>query len=243
MINIAICDDERSECNLMEQYIYKIVDKNEDMDLSVFESGIEFMKSLELNCDYDIILLDYELDGCDGRSIGMRIRELGNHNSIIIYVSNHSEAIFDLLDADIFNFIKKPIDYGRFEQVFLAALNNAKSNDKKLKVKIGKHDIYIDMREIIYIESIWRQVNIHTSKQEYLVYAKLDEIEKKLKIPSKIFVRISKSYVVNLNFVKEVGAKSIIMDDDSKFEISHSYSDSFKDHYYLYLRRRNLWIY
>lgn len=177
MLRIAICDDEIDECKEIEQYIYQVADARFELNVCVFDSSSAFYDSLEKDCGYDIVFLDYEMAPYDGREIGIRIRDLGNMGCSIIYVSNHSEMIFELLDSQLFHFIEKPIEPDKFEKVFLSALNKATGSDNCLQVKVGKRYMMIPLREIVYVESEWRQVNIHTVHTKYQVYGKLDEIE------------------------------------------------------------------
>ena len=60
---------------------------------------------------------------------------------------------------------------------------------------------------------------------------KLDEVEAQLEQMNIKFLRISKSYLVNVNYVKEFRYEKVVMDDGKEFKIGPRYKDKIRKSY------------
>ncbi|MCJ7933715.1 MAG: LytTR family transcriptional regulator [Chryseobacterium sp.] len=66
----------------------------------------------------------------------------------------------------------------------------------------------IGFHEILYVESIKDYVNIRTENNEFIVLDTLKSMEDQL---SEKCVRVHKSFIVNLDKIKSIGAKKVIL--------------------------------
>lgn len=65
MVKIAICDDNLTMCNTIEDFVYMIKQYNTECD--VYQDGQELIYAYEKNKErYDIIFLDIEMNELDG---------------------------------------------------------------------------------------------------------------------------------------------------------------------------------
>lgn len=239
MLQIAICDDDLDDCNLIFNYINTIMEGcSESYEIYKFHGGKEFLVAITSGAVYDIAFLDYEMEEINGLRLGMELRSNENRQSLLIYVSSHSEMIFQLLDTYIFNFIEKPISYEKFEEVFLKAYRKVTDNNVRIRISINRNDYFIEKQEIILVESLWRQLKIHTTGQEYMIYGKLDEFEKETVSPFHNFIRVQKSFLLNFDYASDVGRQYVKLNDGIEIKISDAYLKRFQEDYHTYLRRR-----
>ena len=91
----------------------------------------------------------------------------------------------------------------------------------------------LDYRDILYLESRGHRVVIHLVQQcEEVIYAKLDELEKNM--DDDRFVRCHKSFLVNMDYVREA-QKDFEMEDGTvvpirthgRKEVINTYADYF----------------
>lgn len=85
--------------------------------------------------------------------------------------------------------------------------------------------------KIRYFESDKREVNLYSTDGVYSFYKKLDEVEAQLEQMNIKFLRISKSYLVNMNYVKEFRFEKVVMDDSKEFKIGPKYKDKVRKSY------------
>ena len=91
------------------------------------------------------------------------------------------------------------------------------------------HKILVN--KIRYFESDKRQVNLYSTDGVSSFYKKLDEVEAQLEQMNIKFLRISKSYLVNVNYVKEFRYEKVVMDDGKEFKIGPRYKDKIRKSY------------
>jgi DNA-binding LytR/AlgR family response regulator len=73
---------------------------------------------------------------------------------------------------------------------------------QRLKVNLGDKIYLIDLPEIVYFESREKYTYLHTTDREYMIDETLADLEGKL--DGSTFVRIHRSYIVNVSFIREL---------------------------------------
>jgi len=90
-----------------------------------------------------------------------------------------------------------------------------KSNFKLVKVQNDR---------ILFIEALKDYVIIHTKSEKYTIHSTMKEIEKKL--PSDQFMRVHRSFIINLKKIKSIESAILILEDTTKrIPIGGSYRD------------------
>ena len=93
---------------------------------------------------------------------------------------------------------------------------------QKLKVKVGDTTSFVKASDVQYIEADGYCVKLCTSDKQYVLRKSLSELEKEL--DPKQFIRIHRSYIVNLNFLRTVHSKNgtmkLILDGGEEMLVS-----------------------
>ncbi len=176
----------------------------------------------------DIVLLDIQLKGdLDGIETGKLLTEKWNI-PIIYLTANSDEATFNLAKATKPSaFIAKPfrqIDLQRAIELTLTRIKPSEEipEDSNLPVKeissilndriFVKHKdrmVKILFKDILFIEAIRNYSKIITNGGEYLLSITLKKIEEKL--PETVFLRIHRSYLVNILLIEEVSDNRVFI--------------------------------
>lgn len=240
MLKIAVCDDEEYICELIENCIRTALGEGAAACISCYASGEELLKDMEKGIRYDLIYLDYEMDGMDGCRTGLAIRrKWKDWSSLIIYVSGHVDKIFQLLEVSVFQFIKKPIDAGEFKRILYQAVERIEEKWETFAVKKGREMVTLKKSAIIYLESVKRQVLIVTEEEVISVYEKLDALSDRLVTWNGTFVRIHQSFVINLNYVTRFYAGKVVMEGGRTLEISRKYRSAYETQCEAFMRKQN----
>jgi len=135
-------------------------------------------------------------------------------NTEVVLITNKS---FDAISSYTYGFIDcllKPISIDRFKTTIIRIRKKlkesslAKSNAKeKIVVKSNYKYQKIELNEIKWIEAMGDYVKIVTDKKEYIVLSTLKSFNKRL--PEGLFFRIHKSFIINLNNVKNYSSNFI----------------------------------
>ena len=83
------------------------------------------------------------------------------------------------------------------------------------------------------LESKAHQIVIHTLSGEVTIYEKLDVYEKRL---HKDFVRIHKSFLVNMRYIRRIEMKEVTMQDGTVLPVSKARYSASRDKYFRFMR-------
>ena len=85
IMNVVICDDEKSTCAEVENVIRAYADeRNVKMEVDIFFSGSTLTAYLEKGGVLDILFLDIEIPGKNGVAVGNYIRSVLDNDQIFI---------------------------------------------------------------------------------------------------------------------------------------------------------------
>ncbi|MEN4762592.1 LytTR family DNA-binding domain-containing protein [Chryseobacterium sp. C39-AII1] len=216
-IKCIVVDDEPLAISLLESYVQKVP----FLEL-VFstENPIEALDYIQKN-ESDLVFLDIQMPELTGINF-MKI--LGDKQKYILTTA-YSEYALEGYDHNIVDYLLKPISFERFYKSALKAQErfvvNETKEDAHFFAKSSGQQHRINFEEILYVESIKDYVNIKTSEQEYIVLDTLKSMEQQL--PESSFARIHKSFIINLNQIKNVSTKKVTLVSEQEIPIGESY--------------------
>lgn len=206
MLGIAVFDDEK----IIVDNVGELIKENLDVNAKIYKyTKLEEFKG---DCKKGIlqkinaIYIDIKIDSLNGIEIAQKIQQ-ENPKIKIIYMtaySQYSEAIFKTKPTYL---LLKPIKKEQIKKSLERALQEEKN--KSIKTFNIKGKIFnIEVEKIKYIESNKRVIIIYEEDLKRRIYGKLDEIEEML---SSNFVRCHQSYIVNLEYVRELNTHEFVL--------------------------------
>lgn len=239
-IRIAICDDEQN----IRSYLAALI-RREDSScrISEYASAEAYLAAGE---DYDLLLLDIELGGgagspgsMDGMALARRLRSLPpDRQPLIIFVTGYESYVYQAFDVEAFQYLVKPVDEGRFADVFRRAAEKLsvleKQRRRTLLVQYAGASRVIPLENIRYVESRGHKLLLHLKEGTVEYYGKIGELEQEL---GGQFARIHKGYLVNLRHVEEYARGQVTLTDGEKLVISKYKYDAFVKQHLRFLRQ------
>ena len=194
-----IVDDEPAAHYVLANYIKQ----NPALEL-VFEgfNGVEALEYLENNT-VDLMFLDIDMPEITGIEM---LKKIDNPPRTILTTA-YSEYALESYDYGVLDYLLKPIFYPRFVKAIdrffeLAPAVTAEEISGTINVKVDSDTVAIDVNSILYAQSYGNYVKIFTQKRNYLATITTNDLEKQL--PSSLFMRAHKSYIIALDKVEEV---------------------------------------
>lgn len=217
-----ICDDEKSTCAEIEQMLRHFAfEKCVKLEADVFFDGNALTRYLKQEKAPDILFLDIELPGVNGVEIGKYIRDiLRNSEMFLVYISSKKEYALELFQNQPFDFLVKPIKKEKLYHVMEKIMNIAGRNERNFTYQNQGNTYCIMYKDILYFQSDGRKVNIVMENDVQSFYGRLSEVEETC--PESLFLRIHKSYLINLYNVKEITYKWVKMANEDVLDISRS---------------------
>ena len=114
----------------------------------------------------------------------------------------------------------------KVEVELLRSLTNFKSSAEYLFVKHNSKLVKVNTSDIFFVEALKDYVQINTANQRYTIHATMKDVERKL--PKKVFQRIHRSFIVNMDKISSIqGSDLILADINKQIPIGNLYKDEF----------------
>ena len=179
--------------------------------------------------DIDLLFLDINMPGISGVEF---LKSLHSPPKVIFTTAYRNFAV-DAFELDALDYLVKPISFERFLKAmnkFFASMQHQVNRpqtlqDKKKEyiiLKADKKNHKISLDDILYIESLDNYIKVHTTESSIICYERLSGIEKEL--PESDFIRIHRSYIINLNKV-DVFTASYVEIGERNFTIGRNYKE------------------
>lgn len=219
-MNCLIVDDDEMSRATIEHY----VKQTEFLNLvGVCSNAIEASNVLKKE-PVEVLFLDVEMPEMSGLEL---LDSMSNGPKVILITSKEEYAV-QAFEYSVTDYLLKPIDYVRF----LKAVNKIKtvssdivtSDENEIFVKSDLKFVKINFDEIQFVEAMADYVVINLATNRHIIHSTMKAIEKKLS--EKQFVRVHRSYIVNMKRINAVENSSIVM-GEKRVPIGASYKNEF----------------
>jgi two-component system, LytTR family, response regulator len=205
-LNCVVVDDS----TIQRLIITKLVTNNLGLKLLAdFSNAIE-AKNFISNNEVDLVLLDVEMPDLNGFDL---LDGLKNKPKII-FISSKAEYALKAFDYEAADYLKKPIEIDRFniaikKVVDLSEMNKNSADETGdfIYVKTNLKKIKVYLSKIKWIEAFGDYLKVITEEESMLVLSTMKSFENEL--PKNQFVRVHKSYIVNINKIVKYDSKSL----------------------------------
>jgi two-component system response regulator LytT len=189
--------------------------------------SIEYLKP-------DLVLLDLHLQQPkDGLEIARLLDEAGTPPYIFVTANADILIIQEALHSKASAYITKPVKKSDlFASIQIALKAIAEPENSFLVIKENNANVKLGLEEILYIESSSNYINIFTKTQKIITRQSLEWVE--LQLPENYFMRIHRSYIINLREVQRANSKSVFI-GDKEIPISRGNATKMAD----YLNKRS----
>jgi len=247
MIRCFAIDDEPLALQQIATYISKVP----FLELAgQFLSAAEARQALDEE-QPDVLFIDINMPDINGMDF---VRSLVIA-PLVVFTTAYSDYAIEGYKVDAVDYLLKPFSFEDFQRSALKvkaqhelrqgqkdAVSSAKS-DEVIFVKAEHRIINLPVADIVYIEGMSEYLRIHfdEGKKPIVVLLSMKKLEERL--PA-YFMRIHRSYIINLKKIKEVGKGRVIMNapaagasgEDLYLPIGDLYRDAFN----VYLNQRVL---
>lgn len=222
-LKIALCDDEERSIAILTEYIGKT---KKNVNIVSFKSGEELLQYyLNTQGKFDIIFLDMEMERLDGIETANRIREI-DRTVIIIFVTSHKKYMKKSFECRPFRFLVKPLDFAEFQDAFLKACESIDLEHPYIVFQNGRDIVKLLYEDILYFENKSHWVYTYTFEHEYRTYMTFANLLQQLDMNR--FVLTHKSYIMNLDYFKELHGNDIILRNNKTIPLSRTYKNEVK---------------
>ncbi|MCH7412032.1 response regulator transcription factor [Belliella sp. R4-6] len=215
--NVVLVEDE----NDLAQNIKEILGSLGFYVSAVFDNSLGALEFIKLN-KVDLLILDIMINGdMDGISLAMEIKKKIDIPIVFITAYSENEIIKRVIDVSPDGYLLKPFTKESLKTTLLLSLSNYKKR-KSNEVDIKNDEVTIQIRDkgfislipvsdILYAQADGLYTKIITTKKTFMIRDILKDLEARL--PASIFLRVHKSYLVNMNCIDSFNGKLLQIKD------------------------------
>lgn len=215
MINVAICDDNPQDLENVKDIIKNI---NLQTNINEYNTPEDLLKDIDNGIVFDAFLLDILLNKDNGIDLARNIRKT-HTNTPIFFVTATPQYALEGYEVNALRYYLKPLDKDKLINDLtnlLSQIEKRKNSYITLTNAKGLFKLKID--DIYYIESMLRTICIHTADKSFSAIGKISDFEEQLK--NNNFVRVHKSFLVNLAYIKNIYKDTITLDNGTEVLLS-----------------------
>jgi DNA-binding LytR/AlgR family response regulator len=222
-IRCIIVDDEPIARKVLREFVAQV----HFLELiGEFENAIK-AEAFLLEKETDLVFLDIEMPKLTGLELLKKLPV----KPLIILTTAFPQYALEGYELDIIDYLLKPIAFSRF----LKAVQKSKEytemkgsasripNPSWLFVRSEKRIEKIELKDILYIESLGNYVNIRTESKNIIAYLTLKSIETQL--PPEDFIKIHQSFLVSFSRISAIEGNHIKI-KEANLPISRNYRDA-----------------
>ncbi|WP_455584456.1 LytR/AlgR family response regulator transcription factor [Bacteroides sp.] len=209
--------------------------------LSLLKSCHDAFEAMETlaEVDVDLIFVDINMPDLNGLDF---VRSLVV-KPLIVFTTAYSEYAVESFKVDAVDYLLKPFE---FQDLLKAADKARKQHEYRLLeqgygegasqingslfVKSECRVVRIDIAEIKYIEGMSEYVRIFVEGEERPVVTLMSLHKLEERLPAQQFMRVHRSYIVNLHKITEISRLRIIFDKNTYIPVGENYKERFTEY-------------
>ena len=236
MIKCIAIDDEPLALKKLVTYIKKIP----FLELvAQCRSAIEAQQVIE-NQPVEAIFLDINMPDLNGLDFAKSMQD-HSKGPVMVFTTAYSEYAIEGYKANAVGYLLKPYGFDEFEaaakkvkeiceirqQSATAVEVSADTHDGVIYVKSDYKIVRISINKINYIEAMseYLRISCEDKDKPVIVLLSMKRIEEHL--PSSKFMRIHRSFIINLDKISEVKKNHVVLGDGVSLPIGDNYKDAF----------------
>lgn len=228
-MNCIIVDDEPLARKAIEKLIYQ----TENLEVIGSFNGAEATKDFLEKNTVDLMFLDIQMPGVNGIEFARTVPK----NTLVVFTTAYHEFASESYEVDAIDYLIKPVKLERFQKAVEKAntycklfhTDHTNSNIENVTtdyifVRSERRIFKVHLSDILYIEGLKDYVIIYLETQKVITLMNIKTIHELL--PKSFFVRVSKSYIINVNNIDSVDNNTVYI-GKNEIPIGNIYRDHF----------------
>lgn len=218
-LNIAIIDNEAPFRKSIAAAVDEWVKKSKiSATVNEYSSAESFLFAYEEKKDYDLLLLDIEMDGINGVEMAKQIRH-EDETVQIIFITGYPDYMCQGYDLSALHYLIKPVSNEKLFEVLDRALKNIKKGGNRVIFTTDGGEKVVALDAILYAESYSHNMHIVTTDGAFDVRMTISSLAEVL---GSEFISTHRSYIVNLSHIVFLSKSDMTLDSGEKIPISRN---------------------
>lgn len=208
--SLMICDDDPIFADLLRHKVEACMRlRGRICQTAVYADGKQFLEHLETSMP-EIIFLDIDMPGISGIDLVDEMIKQDMQTNVI-FVTNRDDLVFQAIHYQPFRFIRKEKLDDELEEAVFHLLDKLEREDRVFQAQTKNGIRLFRLKDIMYLESCKHYLNVHFCSECCEIRGKISNLEKWM--AGYDFIKIHRSYLVNMRFIKAVRSKEVELDN------------------------------
>lgn len=221
MIRVLVCDDDPRFLEFLRERVSTVLQQLEvKAKVNAFSYMEQISDQMLSGCDIAFLDIDYNDRSYTGMDIARKLRKL-RKDAVIIFVTNFIEYAPEGYEVQAFRYILKRNIHKELSGYITQAVAQLSSARETVKIQLSGEYIDLPIEDVLYMEVVQHNVTVRVKKggqvKSYEIYSSLSEMEDQLK--ERGFLRIHKSYLVNMRHLAKFQSKLAVLDDGTELRV------------------------
>jgi DNA-binding LytR/AlgR family response regulator len=223
-MNCLVVDDEDASRMVVKNFITQTPNLQLIAECNNAIDALNILKTKSI----DVVFLDVEMPQMSGIELVQALDSLPQ----IVLITGKKDVGSEAYEYNLTDYLIKPITYPRFLKAIEKVEQNLSNNILETKggnniyIKTDNKIIRVKLDDIHYIEALSDYMIIHTDNKKFVIHSTMKSLERRL--PSSEFMRIHRSYIVNLTKIESIEDTTIFMNHKQiQVPVGASYKNDF----------------
>jgi len=231
-LKILIADDEPLAREILENY----AGKTPGLEIvASCKNALEAFSVLSKQ-PVDLLLLDINMPEINGIELLKTLKDPPQ----VIFTTAYPEYAVESYDLNAIDYLLKPVSFERFLRAVSkvkTTLPQARNNNNLIAPPHPEQDILfvksdgklikIDLSQLLFVEGLKDYLKLRMESKNLVIHGTMKDMEEQLKRRND-FVRVNKSYIVNMRYISEVEG-NIIRIREHIIPIGNTYSGEIRE--------------
>ena len=232
-MRVVVCDDSMLDRIMLETKLYQYFESvSISCEVFCYENGTALLEAVRKGLQFDVLFLELYMEGETGIEIAKELRIMGCREDIV-FVTSEDEYVLENFEVNVTACLRK-----NEEEMFFVCLDEIRKRQQKKNYTIVKKSgmVKIPYTDILFVESSNAKCIFHLlDGVQYTIYEQLGNIE--LELEDSRFLRCHQSYLVNMDYVRQVEKSFELITGDIVYIRQHNLK-AIKQIYYAYMEHR-----
>lgn len=208
MMRIALCDDRAGDRALLAGMLRPLLDgRRLAAELREFANGETLLHAMEKE-PFSVCFLDIFMEGISGVAAARRIRRAWPRTALV-FTTTSPDYMADGFEVGAVHYLVKPFSAGAVETALDRCLFQVGEAERFIELTVDRTTRRLLLSQLLYAESRGNTCVLYLPTETLTTWISLEELEHLLDDPR--FLRCQRSFLVNLDYVKEVRGSDFLL--------------------------------
>lgn len=231
-LKIAVVEDEKLHAEVLIRLLETWLRENRvNFRIREFPDGEAFLFEWEQDQAWDVLFFDIQMPGLNGVDLARRIRE-ENRRIALVFVTGMTDYLLEGYEVEALHYLVKPVDAAKVAACMERVVDRCRGMENREAIlteareledgeKGSRVTLRLMLEDIVYIEAVAHNTELHTREKCYLVGEGINVWKKRL--PEDTFCSCHRSYLVNLFYVAHLEKDAVFLDGGRQIPLSRKH--------------------